>query len=76
MATHWQRLQADPVPCPGHTRDISIEGIQESKKQKKQKQPWLLCLLQGSRQLQHEEQQTKGDIYTGSLPGFASTFPP
>lgn len=53
-----------------------MEGVQESKKQKKQKQPWLLCLLQGSQQLQHEEQQTKGDIYTGSLPGFASTFPP
>lgn len=26
--------------------------------------------------LQHEEQQRKGGIYTGSLPGFASTFPP
>lgn len=74
-AAHWQRLWAGPVPCSSHTRDISIEGVQESKKQK-QKQPWLLCLLQGPQQLQHEEQQTKGEICTGSLPGFASTFPP
>lgn len=58
-----------PVPCSSHRRGISIQGIQESRLQK-HKQPWLLCLLQGPRQLQHEEQQRKGDIYTGSFPGF------
>lgn len=62
-----------PVPCSGHRRDIAIQGIQENRVQK---QPWLMCLLQGPQQLQQKEHQRKGYIYTGSLPGFASTFPP
>lgn len=71
MATHPAPASGRPrpVPCSSHRRDISVQGIQESRLQK-QEQPWLLCLLQGPRQLQHEEQQRKGDIYTGSLPGF------
>lgn len=45
-----------PVPCSDHRRNISIQGIQENRLQK---QPWLLCLLQGPQQLQHKEQQRK-----------------
>lgn len=56
-----------PLPCLHPRRDITVQDIQESRMQK-QKQP------RAPQQLQHEEQQGKGDNYTASFPGFSCTF--
>lgn len=51
---------------------ISIQGVQENRLQK---QPWLLCLLQGPQQLQHKEQQRNGDIYSWVPSRICKHFP-